>query len=259
MRLIAAACLLLNLGLPLSAAGYSGVRLLRSPSKRWEAFFLASLSVFLFAVLTQSFLVWLGAHYTLREDLYAAGFDQAFGQPSFAIGRLLEAHPLLNLAARTGYSLLFSAMLAVLGLYFLTRPLEDAVTVVRTMYTALTGMLVAIALPISGPLYAFHHFPNLNPAGTEHPIQLTAPPNGFPSLHMTMAILILYFASRWRVGTLLGAAYLVLIVLSTLGTGEHYFIDLLAAVPFSALVIYLGGASPATETYFQLQTLKETL
>jgi hypothetical protein len=234
-------CVSLDLLLPVAGAGVAGYKMTRQISKRWEAYFLSSLSIFLFAVLTNAYLLWLGRHFTYRVDLFAYKFDAALGNPSFLLGRAMQRHLWLNLAARSGYSILFAALMVLLSAYFLFRPLAEAITVVRTLYTTLIGTLISIAIPISGPGYAFKKFPNEAPAIIPHAIRLTAPPNGFPSLHLTMALLILYFASRWKTGTILASLYAVLVVISTLGTGEHYLLDLIAAVPFTALVIYLGG------------------
>jgi hypothetical protein len=238
-------CTLLDLLLPLAAAAFAGWKIARAPgTKRWEYFFLAALSVFLFAVVTYGLLGWGGRVFNYRLDLYAYEFDRIFGQPSFVLGRVMQRHLWLNISLRTAYSLMFSAMLTLISAYFLFRPLEEAGRVIRTMYTGLLALPLYIAVPISGPAYAFPQFPNFEPRlMVPGPIQLIAPPNGFPSLHLTIALLILYFAWRWKAGAVLGTIYVLLIALATLGTGEHYSLDLLVALPFSALVIWLGGVN----------------
>ena len=62
-----------------------------------------------------------------------------------------------------------------------------------------------------------------------------APCNAFPSMHLGTALLILLNArGRWlRLGL---AVYAVLTGMAAVGCGEHYFIDMIAAVPFCAAV-----------------------
>jgi membrane-associated phospholipid phosphatase len=114
---------------------------------------------------------------------------------------------------------------------------------VRTFLITPISQFISLAFPMSGPYYAFKGFPWRMPNAPAHVLHMTAPPNCMPSDHITMALLILYFSWRWYPARLLAAAYLLLIVLSTLGSGEHYMIDLIAAVPFTCLVIYLGGVN----------------
>jgi hypothetical protein len=72
-----------------------------------------------------------------------------------------------------------------------------------------------------------------------HPITLpiSTPRNAMPSLHMAWALLLWCscrpFSSLSRGFAL---AYVVLTVVATLGTGEHYLADLVVALPFSVAV-----------------------
>jgi hypothetical protein len=68
------------------------------------------------------------------------------------------------------------------------------------------------------------------------PIVVNAPRNAIPSLHLTWALLA-YWNTR-RGPAWLRALTVVLLadtVLATLGTGQHYLVDLIAAVPFALL------------------------
>jgi hypothetical protein len=61
-----------------------------------------------------------------------------------------------------------------------------------------------------------------------------------PSLHMASA-LIAYVHAR-RFGRLASAVALLFVIgtfLGTMGTGEHYFIDLVVAIPFTAMMFLL--------------------
>jgi hypothetical protein len=69
------------------------------------------------------------------------------------------------------------------------------------------------------------------------PVLLKGARNAIPSLHMAWVLLVWWNSrglARWiRAIALL---FVVLTVMATLGTGEHYFIDLVVAFPFSLMV-----------------------
>lgn len=64
---------------------------------------------------------------------------------------------------------------------------------------------------------------------------LSAPRNCMPSMHLTWAILMAWNAHRRR-WQMLFWFYAVTIAAATVAIGQHYVIDLLAAVPYSAVV-----------------------
>src|SRR5438552_15151669 len=62
-------------------------------------------------------------------------------------------------------------------------------------------------------------------------------PNAMPSLHMAWVLLVWWYSrglSWWERGV--AFAFLVFTVLATLGTGEHFLVDLVVAFPFAVLV-----------------------
>jgi hypothetical protein len=78
-------------------------------------------------------------------------------------------------------------------------------------------------------------FPAVGPV---HVGQLGAPINCMPSMHMTWALLLLVDTrglTRWAF-----AAVAVLTAWSTLATGEHYVLDLVVAVPWTWLLVFLS-------------------
>jgi len=93
--------------------------------------------------------------------------------------------------------------------------------------------------PAMGPLYLFESkFPDHLPALV--PLQAfssTGVNNAMPSMHMTWALLVWW--SAWELGPVaLGIASAVVgfTGLATLGSGEHYLIDLIVAVPLAMAV-----------------------
>jgi hypothetical protein len=104
----------------------------------------------------------------------------------------------------------------------------------------LGGLLVYLLVPVAGPLYAFPGYPAL-PATplAAHPIPVNAPPNGVPSVHLSLALVIWWYARKLPLGTFLAGLYLLLTVAATLGLGEHYVFDLIVAVPYTVIVYRL--------------------
>ena len=97
-----------------------------------------------------------------------------------------------------------------------------------------------LIIPASGPSYAFAGFPSavnhLVPIG-EHCR------NCFPSMHVTWAFMIALRMKdrRWSWAFQIFA---VLTMLATVACGEHYFIDIIAAIPFSFAMLWLAERKP---------------
>lgn len=134
-------------------------------------------------------------------------------------------HPTVNAAFFAVYNSLGIAMAACCAIS--ERPLRDARAIV-------------IAAVIAYPIYII--FPAVGPAHVGDP---RAVRNCIPSLHLTWALMLVYLAQRkYRPYFLVYAA---LVAISTMTTGEHYLIDLFAAVPFAALVLWIAEAPPLPE------------
>jgi hypothetical protein len=106
------------------------------------------------------------------------------------------------------------------------------------------GILFYNVLPALGPVHVFGKaFPwhPLSTAQAVHllvePIALSGAPNAIPSLHMAWVLLVWWYSrglSWWD--RAIAFAFLFFTALATLGTGEHYFVDLVAAFPFALLM-----------------------
>lgn len=222
------------------------VLLRSSRDKRGERLLLVSLLTLVFFSSIGLVLDLLYRLVSVRYDQYAFYIGQAFGSPSFYVGRLFESHPWFHIVSAWVYDGSMAAMILLAMLYYLSRPIRAGDQYVRTMSIAfLIAPLLYVLVPISGPAYAFDSFPNAAPGYLiPHVIYLSsrfAPPNGLPSLHLTVALLLLYFARHWKAGLVLGLVFVAFTVSATLGLGEHYTVDLIAAIPYTALMIYLGG------------------
>jgi hypothetical protein len=192
---------------------------------------------------------------SIRYDQYIFCFDRVLGSPSFPIGRLFAAHPLFHDVSLFAYILAPTVCLGTASACFFLLPLNNAVACVRTIFlSCLLAYPMYVIFPVAGPKYAFPNFPSPPPAHlVPKAIYQVSIPNGVPSVHMTLALMVFWFARPWRVGRVLGSIFVLLTVSATLGTGEHYVFDLIVAVPYSALMIYLGGYSDKNVKDSQVQ------
>ena len=216
------------------------VQIVPCDRRRTDAFFLFAVGVVPALLLCEWTTNAMSRLVPLKLDLYIAAVDGCLGfQPSFFMGALVAHHVSLYCAMAIAYGGMPMAMLAVYAAYLWRRPATDAVRLLQTFAVAFLGGVAVYALcPVCGPRYAFPaQFPFHPPAAiVPHPVAIAAPPNGVPSLHMTTALLILWFARHWIAGRLLAVVFLVLTVLATLGAGEHYLFDLIVAIPYSVAV-----------------------
>jgi hypothetical protein len=108
------------------------------------------------------------------------------------------------------------------------------------LHTAVIGAVLAapiyLLFPAVGPQYAFFGYPEKLaspvPAGPY-------PRNCVPSMHFTWALLLAMNARNkyWKAFLSL---YAVLMMFVTVAGGEHYFIDVLVAIPFTLAVQWIS-------------------
>ena len=186
--------------------------------------------------------------YPKTFDLYLYLFDGSFGfQPSFLAGRAMAASSVLRFAASLTYISLPFVMALVYALRQpkgTGRPSWDIITLF--LLAGLGGWALYNIVPATGPAYVFGmDFPWRSlPYNSLHrllleqvPVSADIPRNAIPSLHLAWVVL-LYWNTKGlsRALRIFMAAYLALTVVSTLGTGEHYFVDLVAGIPFAFFV-----------------------
>ena len=168
--------------------------------------------------------------------------------PSFSVGRVLHSSAALNSAAQVGYDALPLAVAAVGAAVWRRRGEADARTIFLAL--ALSGLVAWVCfafLPAAGPVYKWgSRFPLSPPAPADlivgkGALAIEGFRNALPSMHMVAALLVVFATSSlstaWR---LLACITCVITVVATLGTGQHYFIDLAAAVPLAAAA-YAGA------------------
>ncbi|MBO0856835.1 MAG: inositol phosphorylceramide synthase, partial [Nocardia sp.] len=209
--------------------------------------------------------VWL--HITIMagpavRDRYVVLADHAFGEPSWVMGRVLDAlSPVLPAVLHWVYIELPVAAMVVAA-WQLRRVVSDNLWpghyLVRTfLVLGVVGPVVYLAFPVVGPMFAFaadghglqvgNYWPHTVPPIDYRPSPMGfdrfTPRNCMPSMHTAWATAVFLHsrrdtdgnpAPRWlRWG---GAFWLVCTLAATLGFGFHYGADLLAGAVLSLTV-----------------------
>jgi hypothetical protein len=177
-------------------------------------------------------------------DLYAYAFDGSLGfQPSFVIGRLFRESAFISAIGHFTYFSIPIPMTLVYAAHLRKKCTPPLFMLEIFMASGLLGYFLYSAFPATGPAYvAGPSFPSaaLSLAALRHlnvrpiPMNWQIARNAMPSLHMTWALLIWFNCkpfSRWV--RALALCFVFLTVFDTLGTGEHYLIDLVVAFPFA--------------------------
>ncbi|MEZ0364024.1 DUF5933 domain-containing protein [Mycobacterium sp. pUA109] len=180
-------------------------------------------------------------------DEYAMLADHAFAQPSWLVGRVIDAAGPIPYAVLHWVYIELPVAAMVVAVYQLRNVTVDGWPrhhLMRTfMVLGLIGPLIYLVFPVVGPIYAFgadghgwqiaNYWPHiLPPAGfAPHalPFDDVTPRNCMPSMHVGWALLVFIHSRRGprqlRWG---GAVWLAATVAATLGFGYHYGVDLVA-------------------------------
>lgn len=180
---------------------------------------------------------------TYDGALYA--LDSALGIPiSRSLGMAFANFPPLAAVSLIAYALLPGAIAAGLGYeqYNIERQRNRGVGVNLLLAYAISGTIASllyVLCPATGPSHVFRDaFPRLLPDPSTVSWGLSSfaplsPRNAMPSLHFAWAVILwrsVKGARAWiRVSV---GAFAFLTALATVGSGEHYVVDLIAAVPF---------------------------
>jgi hypothetical protein len=202
----------------------------------------------LFVLSAQRALSLANVLYAKTFDLYLYVVDGSFGfQPSFLMGRAMASSSLLRVACLLTYISLPFVMALVYALRLpkgTEKPSWDIITLF--LLAGLGGWALYNIVPGTGPVYVFAgNFPwralpyKVLPRLYLElvPVDSDIPRNAIPSLHMAWAMLLYWNTKGLARGLrMFVAIYALMTVASTLGTGEHYFVDLVAGVPFALAV-----------------------
>jgi hypothetical protein len=166
----------------------------------------------------------------MDQDLRVA--DLWLGLDGFALSRFCLNHP--------------SAYWTVCVVYGCLPLVMAAAWVASRSYAFLRSAVVAslaavpcyLLFPAVGPEYAFQDWP-FGSRGAVHKLLVGHPRNCMPSMHFAWACLaVIYVKGKKR---FLFGLYAGLMSLSTVAGGEHYVVDVIAAVPFVLVITWICG------------------
>jgi len=189
----------------------------------------------------------LGFYFTMitamlprKLDYFLYAFDGSLGfQPSFALGKFVSAYPpLCWLAAMTYNSVgLWFGFLYALHCRAYQQYRFNMVR--QFVANPLIGCALYFLLPATGPRYAFPTFPNLPTVVHAGAVLLSGRPNAMPSLHFASAIMLFWMSRPWKWLRILAGIICVFMAVATMSSGEHYFIDLVVALPYALVILAL--------------------
>ncbi len=178
-------------------------------------------------------------------DLYLYSFDASLHvQLSFLMGVAFLKWAWL----RTAGILFYLGLPIPIALVYagqLLRQREKALPVMLAfLVTGPLGVLFYNLYPATGPIHVFKQGFPFHPLPVSQaarlllePIAIPGPRNAIPSLHMAWVLLAWWYSRKlsWPSRGIV-MAFVIFTVLATLGTGEHYFVDLIVAFPFALMI-----------------------
>lgn len=222
---------------------------LAGDERRTAVFTILPCIVFLGAGWTgPAMLAWTGRTQPFVRDLNLFSFDASLHiQVPFLISQFFHRVWPLGIVAAAAYV----GLPIVIGLMYAGCLMSDRKNALPCFIALVimgpVGVLFYNLFPAVGPGYLFgSNFP-WHPLTIEQarsivvrPIAIVGLRNAMPSLHAAWVYVAFWFSrnlSRWEKG--LAGFFLVFTLLATLSTGEHYFIDLVVALPFALFILAL--------------------
>jgi hypothetical protein len=197
-------------------------------------------------------------------DLYLYSFDGSLRvQLPFLMGQAFALWPYLKISGELFYVGL-PIPIALVYSGQLLRVRERAIPAMAAfLLTGPVGILFYNLFPAMGPIHLLRTGFPWHPLDLEllskvvlEPVALHGPRNAIPSLHMAWVLLCWWYSrglSRWeRAITIL---FVLFTFCATMGTGEHYFIDLVVAYPFALFMQALCSWPPAWKNRNTLASL----
>ena len=192
-----------------------------------------------------SMLEWTAKAHPKTLDLYLLSFEGSLRtQLAFVAGQLYARIPTLHNLALIAY---MGLAIPITTIYAgrLVRFKEGAFpAMLAFLVTGPIGILFYNLFPASGPHnlfrsnFPFHPFPIADlPRLALAPLAMPGPRNAMPSLHLAWTLLAWWYSRglSWMERAI-AFAFLVLTAFATMGTGEHFFVDLVVAFPFALLI-----------------------
>jgi hypothetical protein len=222
------------------------------------ALLVPALLLILFIFVSGNVLRFSGSLNPQTEDAWLYAFDGSLGfQPGFFVGKLMYNSVILTRGAMLTYLSLPFAMAVVCAWQIRIGARKISWNMLAVLSLAgVAGWLSYNVVPATGPIYAFgsafpwHALPYNDLSGFAlHKMSIAPniPRNAMPSLHVGWALLLWWnsrgFPRVFRTGL---ALYFLLTVVATLGSGQHYLVDLVASLPF-ALAVQSAASDPLSK------------
>jgi PAP2 superfamily protein len=178
-------------------------------------------------------------------DLYLFSFDASLHvQFPFLLGQAFAMWPWFKIISVS----LYIALPIPIAMVYAGQLLRDKVKAFPGMtaflITGPIGILFYNFFPALGPVHIFQQgFPwhPLTTTEASHlflePISVKGIENAIPSLHMSWVLLAWWYSRGLSAAErAIAMTFVVFTAFATLGTGEHYFVDLVVAYPFSVMI-----------------------
>lgn len=165
--------------------------------KRTELFLATAGLSMPMAMISVSIVKWMGTLPLPKLDLYIFRIDGLLGfQPSFALGQIVQPHLWMVATLLCAYRALVPVAVLVCAFYIWHCTANETSALLRTfVLNFFLAPAFYFLVPVCGPAYAFPDFPFNVPHGImPHTVSILAPPNGVPSVHMSTALLIVWFS-----------------------------------------------------------------
>ncbi|WP_268253173.1 phosphatase PAP2 family protein [Streptomyces lucensis] len=187
-------------------------------------------------------------------DQYVATADQALGNPSWLVGRVVRATGSIGSHVLDYVYIQLAVAAVVVALYQLRHVAAERRFprhhLVRTfLMIGLLGPGIYMIFPVVGPIFVYgadgghwavaNLWPDTPPVGAPHhmPFNEITPRNCMPSLHTAWATAIFVHSRKGpRVLRYLGTFWLIATLGATLGFGYHYGTDIIAGVVFTLTI-----------------------
>ncbi|HEY3972593.1 MAG TPA: phosphatase PAP2 family protein [Candidatus Sulfotelmatobacter sp.] len=178
-------------------------------------------------------------------DLFLYSFDCSLRvQFSFLMGQFFWTWLWVRFVCLVIYIALPLPLALVYAAHLRCKRQNALAVMLAFLVTGPLGVLFYNMLPACGPVHLFgaafpFHPPSIAEAMGMNvvPVLIKGARNAIPSLHMAWVLLVWWNSkglARWI--RAIALVFVILTVMATLGTGEHYFIDLVVAFPFSLMV-----------------------
>src|SRR6185437_16116653 len=190
-------------------------------------------------------IAWTNAAHPKTLDLYLLSFDYSTRvEWPFVAGRSYALHHWLHAFALIAYVGLAIPVAMVYAGRLVRFGKRAFPAMLAFLITGPLGVLFYNLFPACGPHNLFQNGFPFVPFPMERiqhlllePLATTGPRNAMPSLHMAWVLLAWWYSRGLsRIERGIAFAFLALTAFATLGTGEHWFADLIVAFPFAVMV-----------------------